>query len=58
MNIFKRIKNLWLLSGIEAQSEMHKNDVLTQITKVLTPKRMATVVEDDPLEVFQEEKEI
>lgn len=59
--IFKRIKNLWKLSSFTPVSggllENNKDTVILQTDKEIKVKRRpATVVADDPLEIFPTEK--
>ena len=58
MNIIKRIKNLWRISGIGLEKTMTKTQNVgfsTQLAELF--KREATIVDlTDPLDDFNEEK--
>ena len=62
--MLKRLKNLWKLSELEVPelaektTDNPKGTITTIIPFLKKRKKMATIVEDSPLEEFEEEKEI
>lgn len=57
--IFQRVINLWKISALDIDEIMHKpknkKEFVRDILK-LKKQRLATVVQDEPLKVFEEEE--
>ncbi len=57
--IFQRVINLWKISALDVDEIMHKpknkKEFVKDILK-LKKQRLATVVQDEPLKVFEEQE--
>ena len=57
MNILQRVRNLYILSGIDMTKAPAQHKVAEVLSNAFPQsKRMATIVGPDPLAVFPEEK--
>lgn len=57
MTIWKRLKNLWRLSGIEQikASTLAQKMVEEFVQDITTPPRPATIVEDELPDIFEQD---
>ena len=53
MGILKRLKRLWDISNLPP--ELTQEEVHEQIKQAFAVKKLATVVQDDPLDIFPSE---